>query len=52
MGKMGATAKAEYKKGMAIFVRLKGGAMFEASIAGQKFSYKPYVPGPKSQTPQ
>ncbi len=52
MGKMGKQAEAEYKRGMAIFVRLKGGAMFEAAIAGQKFSFRPYVPAPKIQTPR
>jgi lipid-binding SYLF domain-containing protein len=32
----------EYYKGMAIFTYIKGGLMYEASIAGQKFKYKPY----------
>ena len=31
----------EYKKGMAIFIQVKGGAMFEAAVAGQKFSFEP-----------
>lgn len=30
-----------YHKGMAVFTIVKGGAMLEAAIAGQKFSYKP-----------
>ncbi len=30
-----------YHKGMAIFTVAKGGLMYEASIGGQKFSYKP-----------
>ena len=30
-----------YQKGMAIFTVAKGGLMYEASIGGQKFSYKP-----------
>lgn len=30
-----------YNKGMAIFTVVKGGLMYEASIGGQKFSYKP-----------
>jgi len=30
-----------YYKGMAVFTVAKGGLMYEASIAGQKFSYKP-----------
>jgi len=33
-------AKNNYTKGMAVFVRGKGGLMYEASISGQKFSYK------------
>jgi lipid-binding SYLF domain-containing protein len=35
-----ATAGA-YHKGMATFTIVKGGLMYEAAIAGQKFSYKP-----------
>lgn len=30
-----------YHKGMAVFTVAKGGLMYEASIGGQKFSYKP-----------
>jgi hypothetical protein len=30
-----------YHKGMAIFTVAKGGLMYEASVGGQKFSYKP-----------
>ncbi|HEU4350579.1 MAG TPA: YSC84-related protein [Burkholderiales bacterium] len=30
----------EYQKGMAVFTVAKGGLMYEASIGGQKFSYK------------
>jgi lipid-binding SYLF domain-containing protein len=30
-----------YTKGMAVFTVAKGGLMYEASIGGQKFSYKP-----------
>jgi lipid-binding SYLF domain-containing protein len=30
-----------YEKGMAVFTVAKGGLMYEASIGGQKFSYKP-----------
>jgi lipid-binding SYLF domain-containing protein len=41
MGKMGQQAEGKYSKGLAIFVRQQGGLMFEASIAGQKFSFKP-----------
>ena len=32
---------ASYYKGMAAFTHAKGGLMFEASIGGQKFSFKP-----------
>jgi lipid-binding SYLF domain-containing protein len=31
----------DYYKGMAVFTFAKGGLMYEASIGGQKFSYKP-----------
>jgi lipid-binding SYLF domain-containing protein len=37
----GAQAKASYHKGMAVFVHAKGGLMYEASIGGQKFTFKP-----------
>ena len=37
----GAQATINYHKGMAVFVHAKGGLMYEASIGGQKFSYKP-----------
>jgi lipid-binding SYLF domain-containing protein len=41
-GKKNATTTgAGYHKGMAIFSVAKGGLMFQAAIAGQKFSYKP-----------
>jgi len=35
-----ATTAGEYQKGMAVFTAVKGGLMYEASIGGQKFSYK------------
>jgi lipid-binding SYLF domain-containing protein len=38
-GKKDATTVGKYNKGMAIFTIAKGGLMFEASLAGQKFSY-------------
>ncbi len=34
------TAGGAYNKGMATFTVVKGGLMYEASISGQKFSYK------------
>jgi lipid-binding SYLF domain-containing protein len=39
-GKKDATAVGRYFKGMATFTVAKGGLMYEAAIAGQKFSYK------------
>lgn len=35
------TATLGYTKGMAVFTVAKGGLMYAATIAGQKFSYKP-----------
>jgi lipid-binding SYLF domain-containing protein len=40
-GKKDATTAGKYHKGMAVFTIMKGGAMYELSVAGQKFSYKP-----------
>lgn len=40
-GKHDATTVGKYYKGMAVFTVAKGGLMYEASIGGQKFSYKP-----------
>jgi lipid-binding SYLF domain-containing protein len=37
----GTTATLGYNKGMAVFTLAKGGLMYAATIAGQKFSYKP-----------
>ena len=39
-GKHDATTAGGYSKGMAVFTVDKGGLMYEASIGGQKFSYK------------
>ena len=38
-GKHDAVTAGEFFKGMAVFTIVKGGAMYEASIAGQKFTY-------------
>lgn len=38
----GASADASYNGGVAVFTMAKGGLMYEASVGGQKFSYKPY----------
>jgi len=40
-GKHDAGTVGEYHKGMATFTVARGGLMYEASIGGQKFSYKP-----------
>ena len=40
-GKKDATTVGGYYKGMATFIVAKGGLMFEAALAGQKFSYTP-----------
>jgi hypothetical protein len=37
----GATAKADYKDGMAVFVMAESGLMVDASLGGQKFKYVP-----------
>lgn len=39
--KAGAAAAAKYTDGVAVFVKPIGGAMVEASVGGQKFSYRP-----------
>lgn len=39
--KTGAQAEINYYKGMVVFIHAKGGLMYEAAIAGQKFSFKP-----------
>jgi lipid-binding SYLF domain-containing protein len=40
-GQKDARATGVYEKGMAVFTIAKGGLMYAATIAGQKFSYKP-----------
>jgi len=37
----GVQAKGEYRKGMAAFLHVRGGLMYEATIGGQKFNFKP-----------
>lgn len=34
-------AKKSYTDGMAVFMKVKGGLMYEASVGGQKFRYRP-----------
>jgi lipid-binding SYLF domain-containing protein len=40
-GEKDAKTAGNYYKGMAIFTIVKGGAMYQATVGGQKFSYKP-----------
>lgn len=40
-GKRDATTSGSYNKGMAFFTIAKGGAMYEATIQGMKFDFKP-----------
>jgi lipid-binding SYLF domain-containing protein len=40
-GKNDATTVGKYYKGMAVFTVAKGGLMYQATVGGQKFSYKP-----------
>jgi phage-related minor tail protein len=39
-GDTGAGTAGKYHKGTAVFTIAKGGLMYEASLAGQKFSYE------------
>ena len=32
-----------YYKGLAVFTIVKGGAMYQATVAGQQFSYMPHA---------
>ena len=36
----GAAAKAKYQNGVMVFTHVKGGVMYEASVGGQKFSFR------------
>jgi lipid-binding SYLF domain-containing protein len=40
-GKKDAATAGEYYKGAVVFTIIKGGLMYEASVSGQKFNYKP-----------
>jgi lipid-binding SYLF domain-containing protein len=44
-GKKDATTAAEYHKGLAVFTIVKGGAMYQATVGGQKFKIKPKSDG-------
>jgi lipid-binding SYLF domain-containing protein len=37
---LGASADADYDKGVAVFTHISGGLMYEATISGQKFKYE------------
>ena len=39
---LGASADADYDKGVAVFTNVGGGLMYEASVAGQKFKYEDF----------
>jgi lipid-binding SYLF domain-containing protein len=55
-GKKDAKTAGNYHKGLAVFTIVKGGAMYEAAVAGQKFSYKPasvhQAEAPKAEAPK
>lgn len=40
--KSGASKSAKYQNGVAVFTATKAGLMYEASIGGQKFNFKPF----------
>jgi lipid-binding SYLF domain-containing protein len=42
VGQTDATTRGDFQKGMAVFTIAKGGLMFSAAIAGQKFSFSPH----------
>ncbi len=44
-GKKDAATAGSYYKGVAVFTIVKGGALYQASVAGQKYSYKPRKAG-------
>jgi lipid-binding SYLF domain-containing protein len=48
-GKNNAEIIGKYYKGMATFTITKGGLMYEASVGGQKFTYKPRQPAADSK---
>ena len=45
----GASADANYSRGVAVFTMTKAGLMYEASVGGQKFTFHPF-PAEKSTT--
>ena len=47
----GAAGAAKFEKGVAVFVRVNGGLMAEASVGGQKFSYSPMTKSENASAP-
>lgn len=47
--KAGAGAATTFKEGYIVFTRPKGGLMFDISVNGQKFNYRPLSMGPATQ---
>ncbi|MCC6216998.1 MAG: hypothetical protein IT376_19215 [Polyangiaceae bacterium] len=45
----GASADASYADGVAVFTLVKGGLMYEATVAGQKFAYRHAAPQPVAE---
>lgn len=49
----GGAAAADYEHGVAVFVLPQGGLMYELSIGGQRFDYRPFGPEPSlSEAPE
>ncbi len=46
----GASANAKYELGVLVFTIAKGGLMYEASVGGQKFTFKPVADPPSAET--
>ena len=46
----GASANAKYRQGVLVFTVAKGGLMYEASVGGQKFTFKPLAKDTASTT--
>ena len=46
----GASANAKYELGVLVFTIAKGGLMYEASVGGQKFTFKPVADSPPAET--
>jgi lipid-binding SYLF domain-containing protein len=46
----GASANAKYRLGVLVFTIAKGGLMYEASVGGQKFTFKPLAEVPAHET--